>query len=347
MGGNALRNVPTRRYEKDEYELAVKEVSKIITDVLGVNRRFGPIQPVKLKDSFGDMDVLIEKKYESSSFLGDALSFVFEKVNTQLGYGFECVKNSDVYSLNYKDLQVDLIFNDTKSYGYARSYFSFNDQGNLVGRLAHKFGMKHGHRGLVIPVRSGTKELGEIVLTLDYEETLYFLGLNVEQFKAGFDTVEEMFDWVSKSKYFNPSIYLFENVNAVSRIRDKKRATYNKFLEYNKSYTGPVHEGFVSKADAMELVFDHFPMRVEEEFKELVAKAAVLEMGRLKFNGNIVRDLTGYENKELGEFMQYCKSNSKLFSPYMLYVTDQEKINESILRLKERKENELHKGSES
>jgi hypothetical protein len=51
-------------------------------------------------------------------------------------------------------------------------------------------------------------------------------------FESGFDTYKEMFDYVQKSKYFNPELFKFENLNNRNRVRDKKRKVYNEFLNY-------------------------------------------------------------------------------------------------------------------
>lgn len=331
MGGKALKNVTTRRYEKEEYDIACKEVVKSISDLTD-RLRVAVIEAVKLKSSFGDMDILVSKTPMSIAAINkESLEQTFATANR--GYGFECIKNGDVYSFNYKDLQVDLIFNDPATYSYAWDYFSFNDQGNLVGRLAHKFGLKHGHNGLVMPVRNGTHVLGEIQVTTRYRDTLEFLGLSTTRFFEGFDTIEDMFDWVSGSKYFHPDIYLFENVNATSRIRDKKRPTYTTFLEWCKSYTGPVHSGFASKMLAREHVYSHFGQRVKQEYVNLCANGALITAAKAKFNGELVHGITGLTEKRLGAFLAHCKGASVMFEPHNLYMASPDVVNAEVARL--------------
>jgi len=212
-----------------------------------------------------------------------------------------------VWSLVYKGFQLDLITTRLSEMDYALNYFSFNDRGNLVGRLAHKLGLKHGHDGLWFPVRSKDHTLGEVLLTLDPHEAEEFLDVAPAP-KGGFDTLEDVFNNVAASKYFNPDIYLLENRNHTSRVRDRKRATYNSFLEWCKTQTVKTefYQFDPDKSVYHRKIFKAFP-HAREQFDELWRRKIEVEEAAKKFNGALVREWTGRDGVELGELMKVLK----------------------------------------
>ncbi|GAF99140.1 unnamed protein product, partial [marine sediment metagenome] len=55
-----------------------------------------------------------------------------------------------------------------------------------------------------------------------------------EKYLEGFDEVEDIFQYVIDSKYFNPKIFEYEQLNHQNRTRNKKRKNYELFLQYVK-----------------------------------------------------------------------------------------------------------------
>ena len=177
------------------------------------------------KKSFGDMDII----YATYNDVPLEVEVFIELFKPK-----EIVRNSNVISLEYKEFQIDFIHSPKEEYDYALSYFSYNDISNLIGKLSRRFGLKHGHNGLRLPLRDGDNMIGEITLTLDHNRTLAFLGLDVEQFNKGFDNLDEIFSFVAASPHYNPDDYKLENISSAGRVRDKKRETYQKFLKFGE-----------------------------------------------------------------------------------------------------------------
>lgn len=222
------------------------------------------------------------------------------------------VKNGNVISFEFSKHQIDLILTPEKYYQSSLNYFAYNDLGNLVGRIAHKLGFKYGHKGLVYVLREGDKVIGEIEVTQDQNEIMKFLGF--DSVKTEFETLEEIFEYVSSSKYFDPDIYLLHNRNHVSRVRDAKRETYNKFLKWCEEHPEK------KKYTFDEAVKEYFKMvRLEEAFYLFVGFGKTYDIlikeneynkkVKALFNGEIVSKLTGLSGKELGAFMKYVKED--------------------------------------
>lgn len=294
MGGKAFAG-KTRRFERSEYFNLIGEVSALMHPF---SATLVVIPAYNQKPSFGDMDVLFTPSVEiNKQLLMDTFGSADDEV----------LHNGGVWSLVYEGFQLDLITTKWDEVEYALNYFSFNDRGNLVGRLAHKLGLKHGHDGLWFPVRSNDHTLGEVLLTLDPAEAEDFLDVAPPPV-AGFDTLEEVFENVATSKYFNPDIFLLENRNHTSRVRDRKRATYTAFLDWCKTQTLK-SEFYVFDADKTAYhrkIFKAFP-HARAEFDELWRRKFEIEAAALKFNGDLVKEWTGRENAALGQLMRVLK----------------------------------------
>lgn len=308
MGGNALKHTGTRRYQADEY---YKLVNIVIDHLTGVfPHRVEVIPAYAGKSSFGDMDIL-------HNIPNLSITDIREIFNPT-----EVIKNGSVISFDYQKFQIDLIYSSAEEFDYALNYFSYNDAGNLVGRIAHKLGLRHGHNGLHLPIRDGDYLIDTISVTKDYRSTLGFLGLPTWEKPP--ETLENIFLWVSTSKYFNPDIYLLDNLNAVSRVRDRKRETYRAFLEWcRQSYQGPKYQFSSDKTQYLADIFQTWP-HVEDQYR--AAWEARREQVRIKeyFNGSVVSTLTGLTGKDLGKFMESFRKR------YQVAQLDQDSLPQAI-----------------
>lgn len=223
MGGNALKST-VRLLAHDYYVVAslVESKLKLMFSEVSV------IPSYANKESFGDLDILVNIHGVETKWV--------DLVRTHFKPD-QLIKNGNVVSfsfpVDYKVFQVDLIASSAELFKTSLFYFSYNDFGNLLGRLSHKLGLKFGHTGLHYVVRdSKVQGTQEILITRDPSQILAILGLSYERYSLGFKTLDEIFNYVSSSKFFNPDIYLLDNLNHGSRIRDRKRETYRKFLEW-------------------------------------------------------------------------------------------------------------------
>jgi hypothetical protein len=324
MGGNALKSC-TRRYQKDEFSQLTTRVIAELKALL--KTRVELIPYYTNKDSFGDADLLVEL---------DSLPPNWKQVVTS-NYcdTFEqFASNGEVLSIAVDELQVDLIAIQSKYFKAAKDYFSFNDLHNLTGRLLHKLGIKHGHKGLSIVVRSKERNdhiLAELELETDNAKAKAYeiLGLDPNFVP---DTFEDIFKFVTSSKYFDPDIYLLENRNNVSRTRDRKRKVYGGMLEYCRQNPGSKKYNFPEKNERggyslrepyyTEIVLKHWP-EVGPKVDQIIEDFELnLEFHKV-FNGNLVSEWSGLTGKELGAFIAKVKEELK---PVELYVAHPESV---------------------
>jgi hypothetical protein len=215
------------------------------------------------------------------------------------------VRNSEVMSILFEELQVDIIPMEEKNFDTAHMYYSYNDLGNLMGKIYHKFGLKYGHRGLTMPMKDGDNMYAEIVISKDGQEIFDFLGLSYAKFCQGFNDLPEIFDFVISSKYFSKEPFQYENLNHTNRVRDRKRSTYHSFLQYIEKIDR-VYPYEENKEKYIPLILESFPS-AKREYLESKARLAHRLAVKEKFNGKLISEWTGYEGNKLGEFIQYLK----------------------------------------
>lgn len=256
MGGNAMKQYNVERLTKEQYD----EVLSALTITLPY--KTVAIPSYRLKDSFGDCDLLTtatDEAFEKS--LSKDFALLGKKRNGSvtsyaLKYG------------NFLPFQFDLIKAREDSFKFNYNYLSYNDLGNLIGRVAAAFGFKFAHNGLyllawydhkgeersVVRVKEEAKTNDhaehrmEKLFISNFDEALEFLGFDSLRFAQGFDTVDDILDFVASSKYFCKDFFLFENRNHDQRKRDVKRPTYLRALEYFDALTETKSRDEVTRA---------------------------------------------------------------------------------------------------
>ena len=299
MGGNIWEE--TRRIDAAEF----KEVSE---NILNHYQKVNPLVKATVvpayrnKASFGDIDIIMESN---------------PKINPRdLIESSKIHKNGNVYSYQYPvpddgTVQVDLITQKPENYETSINYYSYNDLGNICGRVAHRLGFKLGHEGLSLVLRDDTYQFACIMVSKEYSTILRFLGYDSAAFFAGFDELVDIFAYAASSPFFNKNIYAYENRNHISRTRDKKRLSYRGFLDYINTRSGlpsyPYESmselgGRVIKTEFLERAYQFFP-DLKEKYDVAMLDHEKHNIFKTKFNGSLVSALTSLTGKELGGLM--------------------------------------------
>lgn len=312
MGGNALQSasvrLPAARYHDVERSL----VQTLARQFPG--RRIEAILAYANKPDFGDLDILIEG---GAGYDPQAVAAALQAT--------EVVPNGDVTSIGVAVdegiFQVDLIAIPPEAFDFAARYFGYNDFGNLVGRIARKFGTQFGHLGLRYSIRDPENRhnlIAEVSITTDFGVALGLLGYDAARYEkmratGQFKTLDDIFRYVVSTPYANRDIYLLENRNHADRIRDAKRATYNAFLAWLDEQPAGVVPAYPwgdtgSEArDAQRQGFLQAAFAQLPEFKAAYdgALAAWQRRKDLKrqFNGVLAAEATGLTGKALGDLM--------------------------------------------
>lgn len=312
MGGNALNSgsirLPASRYHAVERSL-VQTLERHFP-----GRRIEAILAYASKPDFGDLDILIEG---GAGYDAQAVAAALQAT--------EVVLNGDVTSvgvaLDEGIFQVDLIAIPPEAFNFAARYFGYNDFGNLVGRIARKFGMQFGHLGLRYAIRDPHNHhnlIDEVSITTDFGVALALLGYDAARYEhmrssGQFKTLDDIFHYVVSTPYANRDIYLLENRNHADRMRDAKRATYNAFLAWLDERPAGVVPVFAWGASGSAARIEqraaflqtalrqcpHFQASYDGAMSAWTRKKAL----KRQFNGVLAAEASGLSGKALGELM--------------------------------------------
>ena len=200
-------------------------------------------------------------------------------------------------------IQVDFISVTSEYFKVTRDYYSYNDICNLIGRVAHRMGLIFGHKGLLTSVTIQNNHVGYITLSTEPRKIFEFLGYDYDRFRAGFDNLNQMFEYVVSSRFFCASDYSDENNNHANRVRNKKRPTYQKFQEYLAA--NKIDHGLSEDVAPNPLVHFKCVHKYHYVLYEAYRKAELKE----RFNGDLVSRLTGFKGEDLGKFIAKLKKS--------------------------------------
>lgn len=322
MGGNALKNIQVDRILTENLSELRKEVYLKLKENLGLNILVGFPDFYASKESHGDLDVVIGSNlnWKPQSFKNTILEIFNSK-----DYYF----NSNVFSIEYKNHQIDLIFTEPKYFQSYINYFSFNDLGNFIGRTAHKMGFKYGERGLLLNVVIEGSNLGEIELSQDTQLIFEFLGYNYKKWYEGFYDLKEVFEFVISSKYFSGTAFSNEEQNNTNRTRNEKRPNWNLFKDFldlkgllEQSYPFQIKEFYLYEA------LEFFDKR--QEFNKLLVEDHLNQERSKKYNGKIIIELTGLEGKSIGDFKNLFEKSKEDWCKWLDSKNEQEVRNEIL-----------------
>lgn len=295
MGGNALKNTNTIRFSLEEYN----RISKIIMEKLKNDGIIASIPyHVYNKNSFGDLDVLIEKSDNINIY-----DWIIENFNPS-----EIVDNSTIsfsFQSNANYYQID--FTPVTSINSAMFYFSYGDIGAIIGRFTNFHGLKFSENGISIVIKEIHLKSNEINLTNNVNKICDELNLDYEKWKhfGNFEEIE-IFKWLISSDYF--TIDAFKFIPMDKRKRLKIRPMYQRFLDYIGIGEYENIENKISVDSNKEKLIEKYNKTKELE----IIKNQILKdkERKNKFNANHFIEF-GIENVELGK-------NIKAFKSYIL-----------------------------
>lgn len=345
MGGNATKHFGTQRVNKQQFEQCCNMLNNmlqqyVIEQNLQTKEKFCVIESYHDKQDFGDIDFLstidrqiFEKLVEKTENIN-----IVAKAE-QFSYAIEFKLASDELVF----VQVDYIKSNLEDFDFSKNFFAFNDLGNLIGRIAAQAGFSFGFDGLKIKIyvdnrgdiindlysneisvtslvenaRLFKNELDRaiqkttIVVTKDFDKALKFLGFDVERFKQGFNNMNEVFEFVVSSTFFNKDAFLFENRNHKARARDKKRSNYLAALEYFKNKKDRKKQLSLSH---MEKEFPNF----KTEYRDLEKQIKSDFIDKMIFSNDNIMVSLNYQGtlKNVNPFKEHLGSQEKQFVFY-------------------------------
>lgn len=294
MGGNLFKlgRLPRAEYKKIEHELIVY-----------LDKKFGQHYRIPRyyddKADFGDVDIVV-----SSQAITGNWEQLKQEIIKDLGLS-QYKSTGAVFSTVYHNFQVDYFVRNHQYFTTTYNFLSFNDIGNLIGRIFKRFNLKYGEQGLQYVFRRTDNHYHrDIEVSKDIEKIFGFLQLDYVQWQKGFTSKNEMFDWVVACPYF--SVKPYEKMSKKMEQRLKERPTIQAFIAYlEKNNVSKVYKFPEDRGTYLPMIDQHFP---EATLPKYIAHEKEREKYALaiktKYNGRVIMELfPTLQGKALGSFM--------------------------------------------
>lgn len=313
MGGKAL-GFETERIPSIIYN-DIKSILLKFHDV-GVETIFFPKAYLR-KSNHGDLDVIVTEKNCDK---------IFKWISDN---EWKLVSNGNVHSFHFLErYQVDLIIcKDVMAAKRQFFYMTNGDCGNLIGKLFRHYGFRFGHNGLHWLIRKGdildvddvtvSRQILEEFLVLDtafvdnQKSLIERLGLDYQKMKDGFDDLEDLSNWISKSPFFSNDFFTDDrsNMTHADRVRMRKRDSYVFVREIQQSSEK-------TKADMESLFLKEFDVvslrkKCLDEYNE---RLKLSNHKKEVFDSRFCQETWGVTGKELGIQINEFLSQNDIYS---------------------------------
>jgi len=217
MGGKAL-SIKTVRKDTNELYHIFNDIKKYLYEYDIFMTKF-----YRNKKDHGDLDVLV-KTYNIDKIIEIANNIKHNEINI----------NGNTITFDYNNFQIDFICINDSIWNISKVFFSYDPVGNLLGKIAHGFGLKFGFNGLTYK-SVGKRSIKVITLSKDPYIIFDFLGYNFDEFRKGFDDLNDIFNFVINGKFYDKDLFAPNNLKNYDRKRSLKRESFRKFLEFSKN----------------------------------------------------------------------------------------------------------------
>lgn len=185
--------------------------------------------------------------------------------------------------------------------------------------------MKYGQEGLFLDLYHKDDKLDRVIISKDYYKIFNFLGLSYEKWEDGFDELENIFEYISESKFFDWRMFQMSKLNKINRERNLKRKSYMSFLDWMlENASDEQHEKKIDLSIYnFKYISDFFPeANLVLEVRRLEYEHSKAKYVKTKFNGGYVMRKYGLKDKALGDAMTGFKKyiEESILGPYENYI---------------------------
>lgn len=128
----------------------------------------------------------------------------------------------DIY---FNDVKLTFILTPVENFTISFWYYSWDIMTILMNVLLDGFGIRFDKDGLKYIYK------GNYLLTKKIDEIIEFMGLNFNQYKSGFFTLENEIDYIMNSPSFNADLYYNYQLNPKDHFYEENLEMFKKTLE--------------------------------------------------------------------------------------------------------------------
>lgn len=255
------------------------------------------------KADYGDIDLIVvqnDRNNASTKELGDAIgarrSALFGPTTS---YAVPLDPKQDTY------VQLDVHRCPEEFFEWECFMKSYGDMWQIIGLLQRNIGLTATDKGLHVRVlewEGANREKSKLYLTHDVSAIMKFLGLDEEAYARGFDSVEEIFQWICAGRFFTRELLDQRRENSNDRARHRKRPMFRRFLEewVPANPDAGLNKPVWTREQVMEEALKTFGKR--EEYRAMVEEKIAKDKEDALWAK--IKALLPLENEQLGEAMR-------------------------------------------
>jgi hypothetical protein len=283
----------------------------------------------KISSLFDEYKKMPHYGQESPTFLArPRLCDTFEKIKKILSEltDFTVLSietHGNVHVIRLEDnLKISIIYAKTKEeFDWLYEYHSYSSS-IILGRILKSAGLKYSEDGLEYLqynlIQNHHSVVGKLVLTKNFEKILNIFGLNYEVFKKGFTSFDALLDFITSTKFFNPSKF-------VNYEKEHRAITLQKLEEYLILRKRDKEEGDKLTFEYVQTFFPEIDFN--KEIAKLLEKAQAKKNINDKFNGRIILDtISGFDPKEVGLSMSKFKNSFSSVEIYKEFLSENSSV---------------------
>lgn len=197
---------------------------------------------------------------------------------------------------------------------------SYGDLSQILGSILRPYGLTVTDRGFCLRVEEIEhvhKDGSKIYLTRDPDVAMEYLGLSPKRYHSGFENVEQLFEWIAATRFFNPNVYVAREgkETAVDRRRKQTRPMFGCFVDewvpqYLKVQNGSSkqeHRTYASRDEVFQAVLGRFDKLLEYEAMVRTYRAAGREREFWISATRLMPErIEGSERGQLAAYLKKC-----------------------------------------
>jgi hypothetical protein len=157
----------------------------------------------------------------------------------------------------------------------------------------------------------------KIPLSVTWDSCISALGLDPATYHKGFSSYSDMFEYIAESPFFIKSNFIYKLSSKQGQLYCAKRPAYAAFWKWLTALPDQPFKRII-KVNAADLD----PL-FESKLTAIIAARKNHEVIRKKFNGNLVREITGLTGKSLGTFILDYSSSKIDFNSEILEMSEE------------------------
>ncbi|TCD65111.1 hypothetical protein EIP91_003085 [Steccherinum ochraceum] len=313
MGGNAF-NVkhPEAAFPRMHPEIYERVKAKILAILLPLYNHVTTPPEAPEKVDHGDIDFLvcspkIDITHEQVKQALGAIWSIPQKVTSHYALPWDTVAGVPTHPQQY--IQVDVhVCEDIAEFQRVSFCHSYGDVAMIIGLMARSVGLSFGTSGMRLANPLPTAPPVSFHLCSSMTRILEFLDLSYDRWKEGFTRQREVFEWISSSRFYDPSIMSrAESDHQGGRKAREARGMYQNFLTYafETKNSGAYKSSLIDKGTAVQSALQFFGKW--DLYCRILRVAAVKTHANTVLSGKLVTEWTGVQGTPVRWVMDEVK----------------------------------------